>query len=378
MPMMHQRSRRRTTKSNLIDASAAVFLVNVLQVDHVLAGARRRLELEGNDLAALGRLYPVDLLQLLHPALHLRGMRGARLEALDELDLLGEHRLLALELGLLLLLVLRPLLLVEFIVAGIGRQRARIDLDDLGDDTVHELAVVRGHQQRALVAFQEFLQPDQAFEIQMVARFVEEHDIGAHQQNAGKRHAHLPAARQRTDIAVHHLLAEAQTREHFAGASLERIAVQFLVTRLHLAVALDDLLHAIGLLGIGHGRLQIAQFAGNDADWTGAVHHLGDGAVARHLADILVEIADGDTPLDGDLPSSGCSSPLIIRKTVVLPAPFGPTRPIFSPLLRAADASMKRIRWLSCLLMFSIRIMICAAPGEGDFGALMPCGETAG
>jgi PTH1 family peptidyl-tRNA hydrolase len=39
-------------------------------------------------------------------------MRGARLEALDELDLLGQHRLLALELRLLLLVGERALLLL--------------------------------------------------------------------------------------------------------------------------------------------------------------------------------------------------------------------------------------------------------------------------
>ena len=82
----------------LVDAAAAVALVDALQAHHVLAGARRRREIERHGLAAPRRLDPLDLLQLLHPALHLRGMRGARLEALDELDLLGEHRLLALEL----------------------------------------------------------------------------------------------------------------------------------------------------------------------------------------------------------------------------------------------------------------------------------------
>jgi hypothetical protein len=30
-------------------------------------------------------------------------------------------------------------------------------------------------------------------------------------------------------------------------------------------------------------------------------HHFGDGAAARHLADILIEIADGDALFDGDL-----------------------------------------------------------------------------
>ena len=95
----------------LVNDPRAIALVHVLQADHVLAGARRRREVERDGLPAARRLDPLDLFQLLDPALHLRGMRGARLEALDELDFLGEHRLLALELRLLLLLVLRALLL---------------------------------------------------------------------------------------------------------------------------------------------------------------------------------------------------------------------------------------------------------------------------
>jgi hypothetical protein len=43
-------------------------------------------------------------------------VRGPRLEALDELDLLGEHRLLALELRLALPLAQRALLLVEIVL----------------------------------------------------------------------------------------------------------------------------------------------------------------------------------------------------------------------------------------------------------------------
>ena len=153
----------------------AVALVHVLQTHHVLTGARRWQELEQHRLAALGRLHPVDLLQLLHPALHLRGVRGARLEALDELDFLGKHRLLTLELGLLLLLVQRALLLVELVAARVCRQRPAIDLHHLGDDAVHELAVVRGHQQCALIALEEFLHPDEALQVQVVARLVQEH-----------------------------------------------------------------------------------------------------------------------------------------------------------------------------------------------------------
>ena len=44
---------------------------------------------------------------------------------------------------------------------------------------------------------------------------------------------------------------------------------------------------------------------------------------------------------------------------MVLPAPLGPTRPIFSPFWRAAEASMKRIWWPTCLLTLSRRIIGC-------------------
>jgi hypothetical protein len=56
-------------------------------------------------------------------------------------------------------------------------------------------------------------------------------------------------------------------------------------------------------------------------------------------------------------PSSGGSWPVTMRNSVVLPAPFGPTRPIFSPRCNAAEASMNRSCWPFCLLMLSRRII---------------------
>src|SRR5215207_3772543 len=78
------------------------------------------------------------------------------------------------------------LLLVEFIIAGVRRQRSAVDLHDLGDDAVHERAVVRGHEQRAVVALQELFKPYDAFQVQMVARLIQEHDVRAHQEDAGQ------------------------------------------------------------------------------------------------------------------------------------------------------------------------------------------------
>src|SRR4051794_23490190 len=50
-------------------------------------------------------------------------------------------------------------------------------------------------------------------------------------------------------------------------------------------------------------------------------------------------------------PSSGSSSPTIIRKSVVLPEPFGPTSPTFSPGLSWKEASTKTSCLPYCLLM---------------------------
>src|SRR5215471_16892975 len=56
-------------------------------------------------------------------------------------------------------------------------------------------------------------------------------------------------------------------------------------------------------------------------------------------------------------PSSGDSSPTIMRKTVVLPAPFGPTSPIFSPGLSWNEASTNRI-WLPYCLETLVRAIM--------------------
>src|SRR5258705_5887625 len=56
-------------------------------------------------------------------------------------------------------------------------------------------------------------------------------------------------------------------------------------------------------------------------------------------------------------PSSADSSPTIIRNSVVLPAPLGPTRPTFSPGLSWKDASTKSTCRPYCLLTREKEIM---------------------
>src|ERR1700684_3256458 len=56
-------------------------------------------------------------------------------------------------------------------------------------------------------------------------------------------------------------------------------------------------------------------------------------------------------------PSSRSSSPTIMRKRVVLPAPLGPTRPTFSPGLSWNDASTNTSCLPYCLLMLEREII---------------------
>jgi hypothetical protein len=70
---------------------------------------------------------------------------------------------------------------------------------------------------------------------------------------------------------------------------------------LHLAIARDDLVHVIGAIRIGHRGLEFPELARHDAHRPRPIHHLGHSAAARHLADVLAEIADGNAPIEGDL-----------------------------------------------------------------------------
>ncbi len=67
---------------------------------------------------------------------------------------------------------------------------------------------------------------------------------------------------------------------------------------MHLAIALDHGVQLIGLVWIDHGGFQTGHLGGQGTDRANAIHHGGDGALARHLANILAEIADGHAGID--------------------------------------------------------------------------------
>ena len=90
------------------------------------------------------------------------------------------------------------------------------------------------------------LEPDDRLDVEMVRRLVHQQDVGPAEQHARHRHAHLPAARQRADVAVDPLVVEAEAVQHLARLALERVAAEVLVFLLHLAEAREDRVHVVG------------------------------------------------------------------------------------------------------------------------------------
>ena len=127
----------------------------------------------------------------------------------------------------------------------------------------------------------------------MVGGFVHQQDVGPAEQHARQRDAHLPAARERADVAIDLVVLEAEAVQHFARLRFERVAAEMLVLFLHVAEASEDAVHVVRARGIFHGVLQVFQLVMQIADAPAA----GDGFIehrpAFHLFHVLAEVADG-------------------------------------------------------------------------------------
>ena len=227
-------------------------------------------------------------------------MAGARLEALDEGALFGEHR--GLPVGLRFGLRRHDLALaeIEVVVARVGEHLAAIDLDDAGDEPVDELLVVRRDNQCAREALQELLEPEDGLDVEVIRGLVEQERAGAHEENAGERDAHLPSAGELADVAFDHLGREAEAGEDVARAGVERVAVELLEACLDLAVAVDQPLHLVEAIGVCEPRLELDELCSHARDLARAGNRLFEHGAARHLANILVEVAKRDAAIDRD------------------------------------------------------------------------------
>ena len=144
----------------------------------------------------------------------------------------------------LLILVCRQLAIIvglalfeiRSVIARVCDQPLFGDFINLRRDFIHELAVVRDHQDRSAVRLEILLQPQQGQQVQVVGRFVQEQQIRLHHQQPGQVGAHDPSAAQFPGFLVEIRLVVSQTSQHLLGPGFHFGIVQRLVLGVGLHV----------------------------------------------------------------------------------------------------------------------------------------------
>ena len=103
---------------------------------------------------------------------------------------------------------------------------------------------------------------------------------------------------ERVDRAVHHLVAKPEAGQDLPGARLERVPVELLEPGLHVTEALDDRVQLVHSVRVRHRELELRELRGDGGDLARAGDGLRDDRAARHLADVLAEVADGHPAVD--------------------------------------------------------------------------------
>ena len=164
----------------------------------------------------------------------------------------------------------------------------------------------------------------------MISRFVEHQEIGFHDQQFGQVGPHDPTTAQGAGGLVEVLRMEGQAGKDLFGLGLEGEAVQF-------GKALEGF-QAIGIFGVG-GFPEGFMIRANSG--------VTEVASSSTVSSPVGALSWGRYPIrvprsHSALPSSDSLSPKRMENKVVLPAPFGPTRPSFSPRIRRREISRKR------------------------------------
>ena len=231
---------------------------------------------------------------------------------------------------LLVALLAEPHVLLE--VAGVRRDPPVVQLEDLVHHAVEEIAIVADDQHPFGLLGEVVFEPAGGVDVEVVARLVEEHDVGGGEQQLGEHQPALLAAGECREVAGEVRFREAEPGEHAFDLVIEFEGV----------VVAEQFVEAIEpggeLLVLGFIRAR-RQLLGDALE----VPLSGEQFVKGRLG--FLETACGPSGNSASccnmprrapacsvtLPESGSSWPARMRSSVVLPAPFGPTKPIRSP-----------------------------------------------
>ena len=113
----------------------------------------------------------------------------------------------------------------RIVVARIQIQLAVRQVQDVRADRVQQVAVVRNQQGGMRVTLQALFQPDHAFEVEIVGRFVQQQQVWFGKQCRRQCHAHTPATREVSHRTLDVFLAEAKAHKDFRGAGRGAVGV---------------------------------------------------------------------------------------------------------------------------------------------------------
>ena len=295
-------------------------LADVLELERHAARRPRHLEPDVGALDVRPRevagLQPLDFLA---PRLHLAGPRAGR-KARDEVvelrDLLLALRVVGLEPRADLRLGQHHVV----VPAGVRDDGLVVDVRDVRAHLVEEVAVVRDHDQRAVVLDEELAQPVDRVEVQVVGRLVQQQRLRVAEQRLRQQHAHLLSALDLRHLARVQLVGDVEALQQDRGVAFGRVAVLLADDAFELAEA-----HAVGLGHLGLGVEELALF---ERAPQALVPH--DDRVDH------AELVEGELvlPQDAELgraarpcPSAAGNSPVSSFMKVDLPEPLGPVRP---------------------------------------------------
>ena len=207
-------------------ALVAVGLAQVLDVEDVLAARARLFETQrGRAARATHQFFHLDAFDLLKPALRLRGLGVLGAEALDPSALARNFVLGARDGGLLALADGGFVDDKGRVAAGVERDGAVVDVEGVGGDVVEKALIVRDDDRATSIVGQEFLQPTNSQDVEVVGWLVEQQDVRAADQNLRQEHAQLEATRQRRQRRAMRDHGNPEADQHFAGAGLQGVAV---------------------------------------------------------------------------------------------------------------------------------------------------------
>src|SRR5262245_23136031 len=210
----------RQGKIQMTEQRAVVCLAEVLCFQHDVAGAAYGTEVHP---WRLDHRRALDALQAVKRLL-------SRCRLLVQLPIVDATDVLLLLLDVLALCLVRLQLEVEALlpqppvlleVARIRRDPASVQLEDLVDDAVEEVAVVTDDQHALGLSGEVVLQPACRVDVEVIARLVEQHDIGGGQQQFGEHQPALLPAAETLDGTVIVVGGKAESVEHLMDAILD-------------------------------------------------------------------------------------------------------------------------------------------------------------